>query len=358
LLFVIGFLEFYRNWPQSFHIGFQNLESKGIRLSANKHLLEIQELKTYFYTLEGTARAVQDVSLFMDEGETVGLVGESGCGKSVTALSVMRLIKNPPGRIVDGRILFEGADLIKLSEGRMREIRGARIAMIFQEPMTSLNPVYTIGHQISEMFVLHKRLGKKESWARAVDTLRQVQMPSPRKRANEYPHQLSGGMRQRAMIAMAMACNPKILIADEPTTALDVTIQAQILDLMLKLKEDFDAAVLIITHDLGVVAEIAQRIVVMYAGRVVEEGTTRDIFANPKHPYTQGLLRSVPKLGERSRKGRTRLVEITGIVPSLYDLPQGCSFHPRCPFVMDLCRETPPEFVDLGGIHRMRCYLE
>ena len=327
-------------------------------MSTKNHLLDIQQLQTYFYTWEGTAKAVQDVSFYMDQGETVGLVGESGCGKSVTALSVMRLIKNPPGRIVDGRILFEGADLIKLSEGRMREIRGARISMIFQEPMTSLNPVYTIGHQISEMFELHKKLGKKESWKRTVETLRQVQMPSPRKRANEYPYQLSGGMRQRAMIAMAMACNPKILIADEPTTALDVTIQAQILDLMLKLKEDFGAAVLIITHDLGVVAEIAQRIVVMYAGRVVEEGTTRDIFNNPKHPYTQGLLRSVPKLGERSRKGRTRLVEITGMVPSLYDLPRGCSFHPRCPFAMDICRETPPEFVDLGGIHRMRCYLE
>jgi peptide/nickel transport system ATP-binding protein/oligopeptide transport system ATP-binding protein len=270
----------------------------------------------------------------------------------------MRLIKDPPGKIVNGQILFEGADLLKLSEGQMRSIRGARISMIFQEPMTSLNPVYTIGHQISEMFMIHKKVGKKEGWKRTVETLRRVQMPSPRKRADEYPHQLSGGMRQRAMIAMAMACNPKILIADEPTTALDVTIQAQILDLMLQLKEDFGAAVLIITHDLGVVAEIAQRIVVMYAGRVVEEGSTRDIFENPKHPYTRGLLRSVPKLGERSSKGRTRLVEISGIVPSLYDLPQGCSFNPRCRHVMEICRKTPPKFVDLGGIHRMRCYLD
>ena len=327
-------------------------------MSTSDHLLDIQRLKTYFYTLEGTARAVQDVSFFMDEGETVGLVGESGCGKSVSALSVMRLIKNPPGKIVDGQIFFEGSDLLKLSERQMRSVRGARISMIFQEPMTSLNPVYTIGHQISEMFMIHKRVNKKEGRQRAVETLRQVQMPSPRKRVDEYPHQLSGGMRQRAMIAMAMACNPKILIADEPTTALDVTIQAQILDLMLQLKEDFGAAVLIITHDLGVVAEIAQRIVVMYAGRVVEEGTTRDIFENPKHPYTRGLLKSVPKLGERSRKGRTRLVEITGMVPSLYDLPQGCSFHPRCSHAMDICRKTPPKFVDLGGIHRMRCYLE
>jgi peptide/nickel transport system ATP-binding protein/oligopeptide transport system ATP-binding protein len=327
-------------------------------LSKKKHLLDIQQLKTYFYTFEGIAKAVEDVSLYMNEGETVGLVGESGCGKSVTALSVMRLIKDPPGKIVNGQILFEGADLLKLSEGQMRSIRGARISMIFQEPMTSLNPVYTIGHQISEMFMIHKKVGKKEGRKLAVETLRQVQMPSPRKRVDEYPHQLSGGMRQRAMIAMAMACNPKILIADEPTTALDVTIQAQILDLMLQLKEDFGAAVLIITHDLGVVAEIAQRIVVMYAGRVVEEGSTRDIFENPKHPYTRGLLRSVPKLGERSSKGRTRLLEISGIVPSLYDLPQGCSFNPRCRHVMDICRETPPEFVDLGGIHRMRCYLD
>jgi peptide/nickel transport system ATP-binding protein/oligopeptide transport system ATP-binding protein len=327
-------------------------------LNEKGHLLDIQRLKTYFYTLEGTARAVEDVSFFLDEGETLGLVGESGCGKSVTALSVMRIIKNPPGKIVNGQILFEGTDLLKLSGPKMRAIRGARISMIFQEPMTSLNPVYTIGHQITEMFMIHKKLGREESRQRAVETLRQVQMPSPRKRANEYPHQLSGGMRQRAMIAMAMACNPKILIADEPTTALDVTIQAQILDLMLKLKEDFGAAVLIITHDLGVVAEIAQRIVVMYAGRVVEEGTTRDIFENPKHPYTQGLLRSVPRLGERSRKGRTRLLEISGMVPSLYELPRGCSFHPRCRYAMDICRETPPKFFDLGGIHRMRCYLE
>jgi len=327
-------------------------------LNKNTHLLDIQRLKTCFYTFEGTATAVEDVSFFMDEGETVGLVGESGCGKSVTALSVMRLIKNPPGKIVDGQIFFEGSDLLKLSEKKMRSIRGARISMIFQEPMTSLNPVYTIGYQIAEMFMIHKRVGKKEGWNQAVETLRLVQMPSPQKRADEYPHQLSGGMRQRAMIAMAMACNPKILVADEPTTALDVTIQAQILDLMLKLKEDFRAAVLIITHDLGVVAEIAQRIVVMYAGRVVEEGTTRDIFENPTHPYTRGLLRSVPKLGERSRKGRTRLVEIPGMVPSLYELPQGCSFHPRCRHAMDICRQTPPEFVDLEGIHRMRCYLE
>ena len=327
-------------------------------MSISNHLLDVRDLKTNFFTFEGVARAVENVSFFMDEGETLGLVGESGCGKSVTAMSVMRLIKNPPGKIMAGEILFEGTDLLKLSDNRMRAIRGARIAMIFQEPMTSLNPVYTVGRQIAEMFEVHQRIGKRESWNRAVETLRQVQMPSPRKRANEYPYQLSGGMRQRAMIAMAMACNPKILIADEPTTALDVTIQAQILDLMLKLKKDFGAAVLIITHDLGVVAEIAQRIVVMYAGQVVEEGTSRDIFEDARHPYTRGLLRSVPRLGERSRCGRTRLLEISGTVPSLYELPQGCNFNPRCPQVMDVCRKTPPEFFDLDGIHRMRCYLK
>jgi oligopeptide/dipeptide ABC transporter ATP-binding protein len=326
-------------------------------LNEKRHLLDVRNLKTSFYTFEGIAQAVDGVSFYLDAGETLGLVGESGCGKSVTALSIMRLIKDPPGRIVNGNIFFEGSDLVKLSESKMQSIRGARISMIFQEPMTSLNPVYTIGHQIAEMFGIHHRLNKKQSRERAIETLRQVQMPSPVKRASEYPHQLSGGMRQRAMIAMAMACNPKILIADEPTTALDVTIQAQILDLMLRLKEDFGAAVLIITHDLGVVAEIAQRIVVMYAGRIVEEGTTRDIFENPMHPYTRGLLRSVPRMGERSRMGRTRLQEISGIVPSLYDLPQGCSFNPRCRHVMPICCETPPEFFDLGGIHRMRCYL-
>ena len=320
-------------------------------------LLDVRNLKTYFYTFNGVAKAVDDVSFSLDAGETLGLVGESGCGKSVTALSIMRLIKDPPGRIVNGNIFFEGSDLVKLSESKMQSIRGARISMIFQEPMTSLNPVYTIGHQIAEMFGIHHRLNKRQSRERAIETLRQVQMPSPVKRAAEFPHQLSGGMRQRAMIAMAMACNPKILIADEPTTALDVTIQAQILDLMLRLKEDFGAAVLIITHDLGVVAEIAQRIVVMYAGRIVEEGTARDIFENPKHPYTRGLLRSVPRMGDRSRMGRTRLQEISGIVPSLYALPKGCAFNPRCPHVMAICRETPPEFFDLGGIHRMRCYL-
>jgi oligopeptide/dipeptide ABC transporter ATP-binding protein len=321
------------------------------------HLLQVQGLKTYFFTFEGIAKAVDDVSLYIDKGETLGLVGESGCGKSVTALSVMRLIPEPPGKIVQGEILFDGVNLPDLTMRQMRDIRGKRISMIFQEPMTSLNPVFTIGDQISEMFVLHEKLSKKEGWQRAVEMLRKVQIPSPEKRVHEYPHQLSGGMRQRAMIAMALSCNPEILIADEPSTALDVTIQAQIIDLMMHLKEDFDAAIMLITHDLGVIAEIAQRIVVMYAGKVVEEGKTLAIFEDPKHPYTRGLLKSIPKLGERSQYGRKRLQEILGIVPSLYELPPGCSFYPRCPEALAMCQEHVPDLIDTGNSHRVRCWL-
>jgi oligopeptide/dipeptide ABC transporter ATP-binding protein len=326
-------------------------------LTTNGHLLQLDELKTYFYTFEGIAKAVDDVSFFVDKGETLGLVGESGCGKSVTALSVMRLIKTPPGKIVYGRILFDGTDLLHLSTGQMRAIRGRRISMIFQEPMTSLNPVYTIGEQIAEMFLIHEGINKKNSWEKAVEILHEVQIPSPAKRAQEYPHQLSGGMRQRAMIAMALACNPQILIADEPTTALDVTIQAQILDLVLQLKAEFGAAIIMITHDLGVIAETTQRVVVMYAGKVVEEGPTRFIFKDSKHPYTQGLLRSVPVLGQRAKYGRARLSEIPGIVPSLYELPAGCSFHPRCPQAMSLCRETPPRLVEMEDHRKVSCHL-
>jgi peptide/nickel transport system ATP-binding protein/oligopeptide transport system ATP-binding protein len=293
----------------------------------------------------------------MDKGETLGLVGESGCGKTVTALSVMRLIPEPPGKIVQGKILFDGVNLPGLTMKQMRAIRGKRISMIFQEPMASLNPVFTIGDQISEMFILHEKHSKKEGWQRAVEMLRMVQIPSPEKRVHEYPHQLSGGMQQRAMIAMALSCNPEILIADEPSTALDVTIQAQIIDLMMQLKKDFDAAIMLITHDLGVIAEIAQRIVVMYAGKVVEEGQILAIFEDPRHPYTRGLLKSIPKLGERSRHGRQRLKEIPGIVPSLYELPPGCSFYPRCPEAMAMCQEKMPELTELGGGHRARCWL-
>ena len=321
------------------------------------HLLHIEELKTHFNTFEGIVRAVDDVSLFIDKGEVLGVVGESGCGKSVTAQSVMRLIPEPPGRIVHGRILFDGTDIVPLSMEQMRTIRGNRIAMIFQEPMTSLNPVYTIGNQISEMFQLHEKRSKRESWQRSIEMLQKVQIPAPEKRVHEYPHQLSGGMRQRAMIAMALACNPEILIADEPTTALDVTIQAQILELMMQLKEDYDTAIMMITHDLGVIAEIAKRIVVMYAGKVVEEGPTVDIFEDPKHPYTQGLLKSIPKLGERAKHGRQQLQEISGIVPSLYDLPQGCRFYARCPHAMGICNDSVPELIQVGDAHRVRCYL-
>ena len=321
------------------------------------HLLHVEELKTYFYTFEGTAKAVDDVSFYLNKGETLGLVGESGCGKSVTALSLMRLIPEPPGRIVHGKINFDGINLSYLSMSELRKIRGNRISMIFQEPMTSLNPVYTIGNQITEMFTLHEKLSKKKSWERAVEMLRMVQIPAPEKRVHEYPHQLSGGMRQRAMIAMALSCNPEILIADEPTTALDVTIQAQILDLMMQLKEDYDTAIIMITHDLGVIAEIAERVLVMYAGKIVEASTTEVIFEKPKHPYTQGLLKSIPKLGERALHGRHRLQEIKGIVPSLYDLSEGCSFAPRCPQVMDQCREQMPDLVDSGDAHSIRCWL-
>jgi oligopeptide/dipeptide ABC transporter ATP-binding protein len=323
----------------------------------NPLLLQLQELKTYFYTFEGIAKAVDDVSFHLSKRETLGLVGESGCGKSVTALSIMRIVPEPPGRIVHGRISFDGTNLLDLPMSDMRSIRGNRISMIFQEPMTSLNPVFTIGDQISEMFILHQKLSKRESWNRAIEMLKLVQIPSPERRVHEYPHQLSGGMRQRAMIAMALSCDPEILIADEPTTALDVTIQAQVIDLMMKLKEDFDAAIILITHDLGVVAEIAQRIEVMYAGKVVEEAQTLAIFEDPKHPYTRGLLKSIPKLGQRARQGRQRLQEISGIVPSLYELPSGCSFYPRCPNSKAICQEQAPGLVDLGGAHRVRCWL-
>jgi oligopeptide/dipeptide ABC transporter ATP-binding protein len=326
-------------------------------MNNGSHILQVRELKTYFFTFEGVAKAVDNASFYLDKGETLGLVGESGCGKSVTAQSVMRLIPEPPGKIVHGIIDFDGIDLVKLTMEKMRGIRGKRISMIFQEPMTSLNPVFTIGNQISEMFILHEKLSKRNSWEKSIEMLRKVKIPEAEKRVHEYPHQLSGGMRQRAMIAMALSCNPEILIADEPTTALDVTIQAQIIDLMMQLQEEFEAAIMLITHDLGVIAEIAQRVAVMYAGRIVEEGQTEAIFEDPKHPYTRGLLKSIPKLGERARYGRQRLQEVSGIVPSLYELPPGCSFCPRCTESMAMCRDKAPELVDVGGAHRVRCWL-
>ena len=324
---------------------------------AAHHLLEVNELKTYFYTYEGVARAVDGVTYHLDPGEALGIVGESGCGKSVTASSIMRIVPDPPGRIVGGQILFQGQDLTQLSQKAMRRIRGRSIAMIFQEPMTSLNPVYTVGNQIAEMFILHRGMNKRTAMDASVEMLDRVQIPAPRRRAAEYPHQLSGGMRQRAMIAMALACDPELLIADEPTTALDVTVQAQILDLMIKLKEELKTAVQIITHDLGVIAETADRIVVMYAGRVVEEAATVALFQNTLHPYTQGLLKSIPLLGSRTAGEQQTLEEIKGMVPSLYGLPPGCKFRERCPQAMPICRENEPELTAAGDGHAVRCWL-
>jgi len=326
-------------------------------MNTSSPLLHLNRLKTHFFTVEGTAKAVDDVSFSLNRGDTIGLVGESGCGKSVTALSIMRLVKDPPGKIVSGEILFDGTDLLRISAGRMKSIRGKRIAMIFQEPMTSLNPVYTIGDQIAEMLLVHENLSKKESWERAVDMIAKVQIPVPERRAHEYPHQLSGGMRQRAMIAMALACKPEILIADEPTTALDVTVQAQILDLMLQLKEEFGTAILLISHDLGIIAETVERIVVMYAGKVVEEGPSLSVFDAPKHPYTKGLFKSRPKIGERSQYGRRRLLEIQGAVPNLFQLPGGCAFHTRCVEAVETCRQTSPELISTSDNRKVRCHL-
>ena len=325
--------------------------------SSPETILHVDGLKTYFYSSRGAARAVDGVSFALKTGEVLGVVGESGSGKSVTAQSIMRLIPEPPGKIVDGRIDFDGQNLLDLTMQEMRLIRGNRIAMIFQEPMTSLNPVFTIGNQISEMFILHRNANRKDALNASIEMLDRVQIPAPNRRVNEYPHQLSGGMRQRAMIAMALACDPEILIADEPTTALDVTVQAQILDLMLKLKEDFGTAVQMITHDLGVIAEMADRIVVMYAGRVVEEATTVELFQHTLHPYTVGLLDSIPILGSRTAGENKRLSEIKGMVPSLVALPDGCKFCDRCSQAMTVCREREPELTEITSGHKVRCWL-
>ena len=320
-------------------------------------LLSVRDLQTYFYTLDGVAKAVDGVSFSLQKGETIALVGESGCGKSITALSVMGLVPQPAGKVIGGEIFFNGANLLDYPERAMLDVRGDKIAMIFQEPMTALNPLMSIGHQIAEMYTRHRNISKKECWERSVSMLEKVQIPSPEKRAKDYPHQLSGGMRQRVMIAMALACNPEVLIADEPTTALDVTIQAQIIDLMQRLKEDFDTSILMITHDLGVVAEVAQRIIVMYAGKVIEEGSVFAIFENPRHPYTKALLKSIPIFGNRAEYGRQPLQEITGIVPSMYSLGSGCSFLPRCKEAQDICREKKVKLVDFGDGHRARCLV-
>ncbi|MEW5721735.1 MAG: ABC transporter ATP-binding protein [Thermodesulfobacteriota bacterium] len=320
-------------------------------------LLQVEDLKVHFFSSQGTARAVDGVSFHLNEGEVLGIVGESGCGKSVTALAILRLIPDPPGKIAGGRVLFQGQDLLGYPEHRMRKVRGRQIAMIFQEPMTSLNPVFSIGGQLSEMFHFQMGLGKKEAWARSVEMLRLVHIPAPEKRVHEYPHELSGGMRQRVMIAMALACRPPLVIADEPTTALDVTIQAQILELMTELQEKLGLAVILISHDLGIVAHRAQRILVMYAGRIVEQGDVFSIFEDPRHPYTRGLLKAVPRIAAHPDAAPRRLYEIQGVVPSLYQLPEGCSFHPRCDRRDERCLAAAPPEVEVGPNHLVRCHL-
>jgi peptide/nickel transport system ATP-binding protein len=316
-------------------------------------LLDIVHLQTHFFVRGQVAKAVDDVSFTIKSGQTLGLVGESGCGKSVTAHSIIQLIPDPPGKIVGGQIFFTGNDLLSFSEKQMRTIRGNQISMIFQEPMTSLNPVFSVGDQVGEVIRLHKKLSAKETRSRVVDMFQRVGIPAAEQRLDEYPHQMSGGMRQRVMIAMALACNPKMMIADEPTTALDVTIQAQILDLMNKLKADTGASILFITHDLGVIAEMAQHVAVMYAGRIVEYADTETLFLKPKHPYTIGLMESIPLLG-REKKVK-RLPTISGVVPSLFDLPEGCLFSDRCPDVFTVCREISPRRYKVGKNHMARC---
>jgi oligopeptide/dipeptide ABC transporter ATP-binding protein len=321
-------------------------------------LLEVEDLKTWFYTRDGIVRAVDGVSCKVHAGETLAVVGESGCGKSVTALSILRLIASPPGRIVGGRLLFEGRDLLELSETEMRAIRGNQISMIFQEPMTSLNPVLSIGRQVAETLTVHRGLDRAQASERAIEMLRVVKIPEAERRVAQYPHELSGGMRQRVMIAMALACSPKLLIADEPTTALDVTIQAQILDLMRELKDQTGAAIVLITHDLGVVAEMAQRVVVMYAGRKVEEAAVDALFEQPLHPYTRGLLGSMPRLEDAAAEGATRkrLAEIPGMVPSLKEEVRGCVFAPRCGHAQARCHEAYPPLEEHASGHWAACW--
>ena len=321
-----------------------------------ERMLDIRGLKTYFATDDGMVQAVDGVDLTIGRGETVGVVGESGCGKTVTALSILKLIAMPPGRIVAGQILWQGSDLVPLGGKQLDAIRAKEIAIVFQEPMTSLNPVYTVGEQIAEVLRRHERLSRRAARERTVEMLRLVQIPDAESRVRDYPHQFSGGMRQRVMIAMALACNPKLLIADEPTTALDVTIQAQILDLLQELKARLGMAMMLITHAMGVVAETAERVVVMYAGRVVEEAPVAELFANPRHPYTRGLIRSIPRV-DRAAAGKSRLEAIRGVVPSLLRPAPGCRFAPRCPFASEVCRRALPELREIGPGHKVACVL-
>ncbi len=316
-------------------------------------LLEVNDLATYFFTQDGVVKAVDGISYDLEEGEVLGIVGESGCGKSVSALSIMRLVASPPGRTIRGEVKFEGEDLLNLDDAEMRHIRGNRIAMVFQEPMTSLNPVLTIGRQLTETVELHLGMNKSEARERAAELLRMIGIPDAERRLKDYPHQFSGGMRQRVMIAMALSCNPRLIIADEPTTALDVTIQAQILELMRDLSNEFGTALIIITHNLGVVARYARRVVVMYAGRIIETGLAAEIYHNPKHPYTLGLLNSVPRLDERER---TRLEAIEGLPPDLIDLPEGCAFAPRCRYANERCLQEAPTLVEAADEHMSACF--
>lgn len=328
-------------------------------LSKTPLIINVQDLQTYFYTPEGVARAVDGISYQIGHGEVVGLVGESGCGKSVSALSILRLIQSPPGEIVGGRIDFEGRNLLDIGKKEMEGIRGNRISMIFQEPMSCLNPIFSIGNQISESIRVHSNISKRDALIISTEMLNMVGIPSPKKRLNEYPHHMSGGMRQRVMIAMALACKPGLLIADEPTTALDVTIQAQILELMLKLCGELSMAILFITHDLGVVAQTTERVIVMYCGQIVEVADVRELFKKPIHPYTSGLLESVPKVEKMARKRnrRSRLKEISGVVPGLTDLPKGCRFQPRCRLANPICENEEPELLEVTPDHFCRCWL-
>jgi peptide/nickel transport system ATP-binding protein len=330
-------------------------EAVAARMTAGRTaapLLELRDLRTYFASDDGEFRAVDGVSFALEAGRTLGIVGESGCGKSVTALSIMGLVPQPPGRIAGGAVLLDGVDLLGLKPAELRELRGNRLSMIFQEPMTSLNPAFTIGDQIIEGILRHRKVSPREARERAVEMLRRVRIPAPEQRIDDYPHKLSGGMRQRAMIAMALACDPKLLIADEPTTALDVTVQAQILDLMRRLRDETGAAIILITHDLGVIAEIAQDVIVMYAGKVVERADVATLFADPQHPYTVGLLGSIPKL----HADQQELATIEGVVPNPLDMPPGCRFNPRCPFAIARCRAEEPPLAEVKPGHFAACW--
>jgi peptide/nickel transport system ATP-binding protein len=331
-------------------------QARGATAPARPRLLEISGLKVHFRTDDGMVRAVDGVDIGIDRGETVSVVGESGCGKTVTAMTVLKLIAMPPGQIVAGKIMFEGRDIVPMAPAEMRAIRSKQIGIVFQEPMTSLNPVYTVGQQIAETVRHHEGLSRRAALERAADMLRLVNIPSPERRVNDYPHQFSGGMRQRVMIAMALSCNPKLLIADEPTTALDVTIQAQILELLNEMKERLGMAVLLITHAMGVVAETAQRVIVMYAGKVVEEATVEALFATPRHPYTQGLIRSIPRI-DLAATGHTRLEAIPGTVPSLLNPPKGCRFAARCRYVTEACIAAEPPLLEKAPGHKVACIL-